>query len=684
MTDVSNRSGGADFHANEVDVGGDVVGRDINTYNYYGAAGPTTRKAELPPRRPFFGREDELVQVANALKPTARTWGVVIDGAGGIGKTALAIESAYRAPAADFDTKIFLSAKTRELTMSGERSRADFALTDYLSTLNELASALGQGELAKLAPDKRPREVRRALENRKALLILDNLETFDKAERDRLFQFLEELPNSCKVIITSRRRDDVSAKSIRLSQLPEDAALKLIDVMAQNNDWLRRTSLADRRLLHQTASGNPLLIKWIAGQLGNPRSHCRTVTQACDYLKSAPHDNDPLEFILGDLRETFSNEDIAVLAVLTHFAELTSASIIAKLADVRDDIAETVLDALTDRSLLVADAERRSFVLLPVTVTYLRRFLPSASVDQSAQRLMDRVEKLAEDKGYDNYDGFKVLETEWPTIAAALPLFVQGDNAGVQAICAALRTFLNFTGRWDDWLSLSLQAEEKAVSAQDWLSAGRRTFDAGWVYALRQQAAEVLSCAARAENHWISGKVDAYEKSQALQLRGLGHRLEKNYSSALVAYHEALTLQRGLSADSEDVAIVLNDIASVERLSGDYAAAEHDYREALQIDNKINHREGAAVRLGNLAGLALARQDWRSAEQRAREALPLADAVGSQHLIAILSLHLAKALLQQGRKAEGLPYAQRAVEILAKLRSPNLADAQAALKECGG
>ena len=55
MAKQTKRSGGVDLKATDVDIDGDVAGRDINTYNYYGAAGPATRKAELPPRRPFFG-----------------------------------------------------------------------------------------------------------------------------------------------------------------------------------------------------------------------------------------------------------------------------------------------------------------------------------------------------------------------------------------------------------------------------------------------------------------------------------------------------------------------------------------------------------------------------------------------------------------------------------------------------
>ncbi len=44
MSDVSKRSGGADFNANDIDIGGSVVGRDqiiSNVTNYCGAAMPT-------------------------------------------------------------------------------------------------------------------------------------------------------------------------------------------------------------------------------------------------------------------------------------------------------------------------------------------------------------------------------------------------------------------------------------------------------------------------------------------------------------------------------------------------------------------------------------------------------------------------------------------------------------------
>src|SRR6185369_14086462 len=77
---------------------------------------PKPTGSTLPQVGFFVGREKELEIIQSALSLESRTWGALIDGPGGIGKTALAIKAAYDAPAEVFERKIFITAKVRELT----------------------------------------------------------------------------------------------------------------------------------------------------------------------------------------------------------------------------------------------------------------------------------------------------------------------------------------------------------------------------------------------------------------------------------------------------------------------------------------------------------------------------------------------------------------------------------------
>jgi len=637
-------------------------------------------KNSLPQQLYFFGRADELKTIASALSHESRTWGALIDGPGGIGKTALAIKAAHDAPAELFERKIFITAKVRELNADGEAKLTDFTRPTYLAMLDELGKELGADGLEKLAPDERPNELRLALAGKKALIIFDNLETLPEDERTRLFQFLSRLPEGNKAIVTSRRRTDVDARIVRLDRLARDEALQLIAELAAKYPRLARASQKEREDLYEITQGNPLFIRWIAGQLGREGSQCRTIAEACAFIEKAPKGNDPLEYIFGDLLETFTTDETKVLAALTYFSLPAKLKWIADMTSLPERAAETALEDLTDRSILTSDLSAQTYFLPPLTAKFIRARRPDA-VTQTGVALTDRAHALImQYGGYDNFQGFHTLDAEWDFVYAALPRLLSGDNDRLQTVCNQLPQFFNFTGKWDEWIWLFEQAEKYSVAAENKEIAGWRAYEAGFVYRLRNQPAEVLACAARAAQYWQEST--PRNKATAVSLRGLGHKLNKDYLAAITAYREAVEIDQSISPESEDVAIDLNSLASTEHLNEDYVAAERDYREALRIDKKNNDHEGIALCTSNLALLALDREQWAEAESLAREALALAEKVGRQELIAGVCHSLAKALLKQNHNLdEALSMSRRAVKIFTRLRYPNLQSAQETLAE---
>ncbi len=643
------------------------------------AAPSTTIPNNLPRLQSFFGRTEELKQITEALDPESRTWGALIDGPGGMGKTSLAVRAAYDCEPGQFQRIIFVSVKDREMDEDGERTIGNLLVPGFLEMLNEIARELGQADIAKSAEDQRIRLLLDALRSAQALLILDNLESIPKSDRDQLFNFVKRLPQGCKAILTSRRRIGSGSELVQLPILDQDAALATLADLAEHNKLLAKTSEAERLTLWKQTGGNPLLLRWVAGQIG--RGSCRTFTDALHFLSTCPEGNDPLEFIFGDLANEFTRDEECVLVALTYFALPAKVEHIAIVAGLGEEPTGIALDTLANRSLVVPDQEEKQYALVPMVAEFLRKHRPEV-VRETGDRLEQRAYALIVENGRDKHDRFPVLDAAWPSVAPALPLFLAGPNPRLQTVCDALAQFLNFTGRWDEKLSLNQQAEARAVAAGDPDKAGWRVKDAGYIHYQRRQADAVLACADRTAAHWKAAKAGARERAIAIQLRGLGHRLKKDYPAAITAYREALDLCRSLSAESVDVATVLNALASAEKDSGDLPAAERDYREALRVARAVGDAEGVAIYTGNLAELTLEREDWPGAETLAREALPLSEKVGRQELIASNCQRLAKALVRQSKAAEALPHARRAVEIYTKLGSPNLAAAQATLLEC--
>ncbi len=345
--------------------------------------------------------------------------------------------------------------------------------------------------------------------------------------------------------------------------------------------------------------------------------------------------------------------------------------------------AQTALEDLADRALLETDPARQFFHLPELAAKFLRDKRPEA-VAQTGDRLADGAYALAIENGYNAYERFQTHEQEWPVIAAALPRLMTSENAQLQTLCDAFTGFLNFSGRWDEWSSLEMQAEGKALAKSDFYNAGWRAYRIGWVSYLRQEPTQALEFTDRAEAHWKKAQAGPREGSSRRSTSRTRASLEQELSCREGRIPAKLGfLYRSVDPENSDVAAALTGLASVEAFSGDYGAAERNYRDALDIAVRIGNREAIASCTGNLSDVALYQGNWPAAEKLAREALELHEGMCHQEGIAADCRRLAVALVRQGRFNEGLPYARRAVAIFTKLKQPDrLVQAQAILNEC--
>src|SRR2546425_5819994 len=213
----------------------------------------------------FVGRESEQQKLMQLLLPYPRSrhFLMTLDGIGGVGKSALALEIAYRyrdtyrvvSPEERFEAIIWVSAKRTLLTASGiqQRQQTFSTLGDLyreIATVLELPSIL-QGDV-----ELRRGLVEHALTNKRTLLIVDNLETVDDEE---VLTFLRELPDPTKAIVTTRHRIDI-AYAVRLTGMPRIDAQALIELEAAHKGVeLPADSIED---LYRRTGGIPLAIVW--------------------------------------------------------------------------------------------------------------------------------------------------------------------------------------------------------------------------------------------------------------------------------------------------------------------------------------------------------------------------------------------------------------------------------------
>lgn len=314
----------------------------------------------------FIGREAELKRIIEILKPypSSQHALVTIDGVGGVGKSALALEVANHflhgfnglPPEEHFNVIVWTSAKPNELLGDGLMKR--HRLLHNVDDIYKSISLVLQLEHFKYASeDEKPELVRQALTQYRTLIIVDNLETVDD---EAVIEFLHDLPAPTKAIVTTRHRIDV-AYPIRLKGMSEYEAFTLIeDESKKHNATLTNTQ---KQKLYQRTGGIPAAIVWSLAQIGFGYNIEAVLTRLSD------PDSEIAKFCfettMSIIRGTNSHRMLMALAYLDGIANRHQIGVVAGLPKLDRDEGLVTLEKLS-----LVNKKGEIFELLPLTLLY--------------------------------------------------------------------------------------------------------------------------------------------------------------------------------------------------------------------------------------------------------------------------------------------------------------------------
>jgi tetratricopeptide (TPR) repeat protein len=449
------------------------------------------------PRRPYFvGRGEEIKTILQSLQPNSRTFIIGIEGIGGVGKTALAIEVGHYCIENDlFETAVWISAKESILTLHGIEPVIPEAksLSDILITIG---TSLGNPTIGNMPIKDQIHRAYNLLSRHTTLLILDNFETLSKNEQHDILEFLRSSPMTLKVIVTSRERV-AEGQIIRLQGLSAEESSALLDWDAQQKN-IQLTQDQSKYLVNLTG-GLPLALLWVQGQIAVLGY---SAAQVLDKL-SLDTDIPILQYCFNHSWNLLRHHnEKKILFILALQPESVSREALQKIAGIEDsDDFDTVVSSLLQLTLIEPEPNRDYISILPLTRRFIRTqfasdrtFIKQVEL-RTAQyyvEYLSRKSSFKEWRGYDDLlrDRNNILSTaQWcyKTVqkqAGSKSLTKQTRNIAEILVKIGLQfgSVLWQRAFWYDRMTLAHAALSAAQLLSDWRAVSTFARNISWIY----------------------------------------------------------------------------------------------------------------------------------------------------------------------------------------------------------
>jgi tetratricopeptide (TPR) repeat protein len=654
---------------------------------------------------PLEGRKGLLARLARALLNDERL--IVLTGAGGIGKTALASTGARRM-AWRFPGGVFW------------RSAADIGDFRLDHLLNAFAAVFGQQFYTLPTPAKRDAVLRYLGDLRTtALVVVDNAETI----RDpAVAKFLSEIPAPSAALMTTREAPEYGGLVIPVREMEPGEGIGFFAAEARRakNDptWGRALSTDDRaRVLdiYRLLDGHPLALMLAAALLWKI-----DLAGVLALVKANPARGEVgrrFDFSYNPLPA----EEKELLHRLAAFASHAHPKFIEQLCTKSELFPQSPLfshlvrwlikvlhiehyffsdDALPNWQPALTELVRKSFVemlefasedaegkgiiftrydLHPIMRQYAAG---KAGLDAMRQHNFNAAKLLLAFARQFKQD-FDMLEGELPNLLGVMDWAdaerqVEGGKSQEEAARVVIKMIwaignipdgiLFLHGHWNEAKKRLMQAAEAAWQIKD--VEGEAAF-IGNAAIIAHQQGDIAGARAELEKVKAIFEKVGRKDQVASALHHLGWLAQDtgDLAEARQLYSQSLQLARELG-DKQGTAKSLHQLGRLAQDTGNLAEARQLYSQSLQLTRELGDRAGEAKTLNALASITFAEGDHETARRLLNQSLKIAQQLGDKLQIAYASWGLSLVEEEEGNLADALSLIRQAEQLFTELGSP--------------
>jgi tetratricopeptide (TPR) repeat protein len=638
----------------------------------------------------FIGRRRELSDVLSSLDPERRdgVQAVCLHGEAGIGKTAIAIESAYRM-SEWFNDLIWLSGHTDPPKELREHVKADDPLKRINSPegfLTALAHKCGLEVTGdETESDLRDNILKSLSGNKWKLLVFDSMGNLAKS--DAIRTLLSNLPINCKALITSREPLEINERQIHVSMMKQADSIRLL-VAYGSIKGLQIDVNELSQIVHFTG-GQPMAMRLVVSQVTSGEKTLESVLKDLKKAKGTIFDyifSNSLKLALKDGRKLFS--------AMSLFYPTASRKALQEVCNLNDDAFDKAMKRVIGLSLVEyyqqnkrlglhqmarakseqllsedQDKDKYQERMAEYFIEFLNATVPMTQPDTATKAIepqmpegmtKNQIQEVAREILVK--PALAMMETELGNCLLLMELMInKGDLNAATKFSDNLDNFLVTRGYWNEAKYYTLKLS--------------KAFGERGENELQTIAIFKLGNLNRRQGKW-GNAIESFETArdlaheyqkheiEAKSLNGLGavYFDQGKVDQALSYFENALTMFKFIG-DEIGKAGSLHNLGLIYRSKGELDKAFQCFKDALEIFNQNNDKYGEAGVLNSLAGCHWSKKQYEDAIKFCKDSLKIFYDLGSKPDQAILINNIGFIYYDLGNFIEALQYYSNSLNI---------------------